>query len=272
MADPVSYSVGYSFAGFQASSPALPLPASSLDAELAGIETSIASLVTALAEVRRSDGNLQNGTVTYDVLSADVKELIAGSAAGVTIGQISGSSFATQTEAEAGAANDKLMTPLRSKQALDALRGLASQAEAEAASNNTKVLTPLRTDQLLNARRPFASQAEAEAGSDNTKVVTPLRVAQELAALRPALSATANLTWGAIGAGASADQTITVTGALANDRVILGLPDGLVSGLIPFAWVSATNTVKIRIHNITGGSLTPHAGAATPYAVTTVRY
>lgn len=272
MADPVSYSVSYSFSGFQASNPATPLPAVSLDAEFAALEASVTSIATALAEVRRSDGNLQNGTVTYDVLSADVQELIAGSALGVNIGQLSSAAFATQTEAEAGVANDKLMTPLRVAEALDALRGFASQSQAEAGTNTATVMSPLRAKQLVDSARAYASQAQAEAGTNNTAVMTALRVAEALAALRPALTATADLTWGAIAAGASADQTIAVTGAQLSDRVLLGLPDGLSSGLIPFAWVSASDVVKVRIHNITASPITPHSGAATAYAVTAVRF
>lgn len=272
MADPTPYEVAYSFSGYQATSPADPLPAGPLDVELAALETTIASLIAALAEVRRSDGNLQNGSVTWDGLDADVQALILSVTDRVTIGDLNAGAFAAQAEAEAGVANDRIMTPLRAKQALDALRAFASQAEAEAGASNTVVMTPLRAKQQVDALRALASQAEAEAGTNNTKVLTPLRGAQQIDALRAALTATNALTWGSIAAGASADQTITVTGAVANDRVVLGLPDGLVSGLIPFAWVSAADTVKIRIHNITAGALTPHSGAATAYAVTVLRF
>ena len=69
--------------------------------------------------------------------------------------------------------------------------GLASQAEAEAGAENTKVMTPLRVSQAIDAQAPaggftVASQAEAEAGTENTKGMTPLRVYQAILALASA--------------------------------------------------------------------------------------
>jgi len=69
MADPTPYAVSYSFSGFQAASPATPLPAASLDSELANIETTLSETVAGLADVRRPDGNLYNGSVGPDQLS-----------------------------------------------------------------------------------------------------------------------------------------------------------------------------------------------------------
>lgn len=51
-------------------------------------------------------------------------------------------------------------------------------------------------------------------------------------------------------AGASSDLTITVTGAVTNDVVMLGVPNGAVPVTGCFsAWVSATNTVTVRYTN-----------------------
>jgi hypothetical protein len=72
MADPIPYVVTYSFSGFQATSPASPLPAPQVDDEYANIATSIGSLVAGLMDVRRSDGALKNGIVTIESLSTAV--------------------------------------------------------------------------------------------------------------------------------------------------------------------------------------------------------
>jgi hypothetical protein len=95
--------------------------------------------------------------------------------------------LASQAEAEAGIDGTKMMTPLRTKQAIDVnQRPLASQAEAEAGTDSTKMMTPLRTKQSIDAnQRPLASQAEAEAGTDNTKAMTPLRTRQEMDKFAP---------------------------------------------------------------------------------------
>ena len=73
MADPTQYTVSYSFNGWQALNPDRPLPAAPLDVQLAAIQASTANLVAAVTSVRRADGALQNGVVTWDGLNDDVK-------------------------------------------------------------------------------------------------------------------------------------------------------------------------------------------------------
>lgn len=70
------------------------------------------------------------------------------------------------------------------------------------------------------------------------------------------LSATASLTFNAVGAAASVDQTITVAGANVGDSVSLGLPAAPTAGLIFFGFVSAANTVTVRATNITAAPIT----------------
>jgi len=63
---------------------------------------------------------------------------------------------------------------------------VATQAEAEAGAAANKLMTPQRTAQAIAVLSPapvFASQAEAEAGSASDKVMSPLRTAQAIAAL-----------------------------------------------------------------------------------------
>jgi hypothetical protein len=72
MADPTPYIVTYSFSGFQATSPASPLPAPQVDDEYANIAESIGTLVAAVKDVRRNDGALKNGIVTLDSLATEV--------------------------------------------------------------------------------------------------------------------------------------------------------------------------------------------------------
>lgn len=273
MADPTPYVVSYSFSGFQALSPNLPLPAGQLDTQLADIATATADAAAAITSVRRADGNLQNSVVTWDSLDADVQALISNLDDRVAVGDINPSAFASQVEAETGVANDKLMTPLRAAQQLAALRAFASQAQAQAGSVSTVVMSPLRTAEAITAQRPYATQAQAEAGSNTTAVLTPQRGAQAIDFRRPAFTASASLTWGAISAGGSATQTVTVNGAAVNDRVLLGLPAaGINAGLISEAWVSSADTVTIRLTNITASPITPASGAAATYAVTAVRF
>lgn len=273
MTDPVAYVVSYSFAGFQAVSPDTPLPAMEVDTQFQDIATSLDSLIVSIADVRRSDGNLQNATVSWDALTDDVKAKFDNLETRVVVGDIAPAAFAIQAEAEAVVAADRLMTPLGVGFALDAQRPRASQLQAQQGTNNDAVMSPLRVKEAMDAQRKLTDKNTAEAGSNNTEVMTPLRSAEAIAALRKAFTANSQLTWGIIAGGAHAQQTIVVADALIGDRVILGLPaSGPDVGFVSDAWVSSNGIVTVRLTNITGGALTPYAGAATSFNVTAIRF
>lgn len=258
MADPSGYAPGYSFSGFQASSPAKPLPGPSLDGELAAIAASLASVIAALADVRRSDGALPNGEVTLDALDAAVRAAIAGEREGLLVTDLDPAAFATAAQAAAGTANDKIMTPLNVKQALAGQRAFASQAAAQAGVEAGTVLSPFLGKAQLDALRGFATQAEAEGFIDDTKVMTPLRVKQLVDKSHKVLGVSQALTWGEIAAGASQTQTVIVTGAAAGDAVAVGFPGGgIEAGLFLVAWTSAVHTVSLRLHNLTAVPIDP---------------
>lgn len=83
------------------------------------------------------------------------------------------------------------------------------------------------------------------------------------------LTATATLDFASTVTGAiAAPLTVTVTGAAVGDKVVLGAPSTLEAGLIAFGFVSATNTVTIRLANLSGGTVDP-ASASWKVAVFT---
>jgi len=283
----MTYTPQFDFAGYQATSPAKPLPGSWVDAELAAIQAFLDTLSAYIDDVRRADSNLQNGIVTWDALTDEVKEAIRPtgnlvsvenifdslSINGILVPDINPEAFATQVEAAAGVANDRLMTPLRTAQALSALRAFATQAQAEAGTNATTVLSPLRGSEMLDTLRAFATQAQAEAGTDAATVLSPLRGADQVRALRRAVTGSGTLTWGAIGAAASATQAVAVSGAVVGDRVTVGLPaSGIDAGILPTAWVSSAGTITVRLTNITASPITPYAGAATYMGLTAIGF
>lgn len=71
------------------------------------------------------------------------------------------------------------------------------------------------------------------------------------------LDGSASLDFPSIAAGSTAELNITVTGATAGDRVILGPPSTLNAGLMVTGYVGSDNTVTIRLHNTTGGAIDP---------------
>lgn len=79
------------------------------------------------------------------------------------------------------------------------------------------------------------------------------------------LSTTTTLDFGATGSGTSSDLTITVTGAAVGDTVLLALPASPNANTCFTAWVSATDTVKVRFNNYSSGSVDP---ALATYKVT----
>lgn len=71
------------------------------------------------------------------------------------------------------------------------------------------------------------------------------------------VSNTATLDFGSTASGACSELTITVAGAVANDTVTLGPPAAIEAGLTWSGFVSAADTVTVRVCNPTGGAIDP---------------
>jgi hypothetical protein len=66
----------------------------------------------------------------------------------------------------------------------------------------------------------------------------------------PTLFATSTLDFASTAAGTASDLTVTVTGAVDGDPVIVGIPHGSTSANGHFVgWVSSGNTVTVRFLN-----------------------
>ncbi|WP_207426004.1 SGNH/GDSL hydrolase family protein [Pedobacter sp. SYSU D00535] len=68
------------------------------------------------------------------------------------------------------------------------------------------------------------------------------------------------LDFGSISAGSSVELTVAVPNAEVGMEVLLSLPASLESGLIANAWVSANDTVTVRLTNVTGSAIDPASG------------
>lgn len=98
------------------------------------------------------------------------------------------------------------------------------------------------------------SSVSAPTGSiDALTVATSLTMG---AVLSKILTATASVAFGTLAAGASADYTMTVTGAVAGDIVIINGQAAIPGGLTMRAYVSGANTVTITVLNGSTGSIT----------------
>ena len=75
------------------------------------------------------------------------------------------------------------------------------------------------------------------------------------------IGASATLDFPNTAAQSSSDLTITATGALAGDTVLLGVPNASVNANTCYtAWVSAADTVSIRFSNYSAGTVDPASG------------
>src|SRR5258705_8513578 len=66
---PTIYSITYNYTGFQQSQGNNAFPGTQIDADLAGLQSSVSSLSLFLKSAIRSDGALNNGLVTFDSLA-----------------------------------------------------------------------------------------------------------------------------------------------------------------------------------------------------------
>ncbi len=90
------------------------------------------------------------------------------------------------------------------------------------------------------------------------------------------ISNTATLDFGAVAPNTSADLTVTLTGAAIGDTISIGIADTVISSgtncaaITFFAWVSATNTVKVRCSNVSAvNTANPASGT---FRVTTIKF
>jgi hypothetical protein len=69
-------------------------------------------------------------------------------------------------------------------------------------------------------------------------------------------------------AQSSSDLTVSYTGAATSHPVILAVPDGSAPANTNYtAWVSATNTVKVRFNNYSSASVNPSSGTFTIFVL-----
>lgn len=156
--------------------------------------------------------------------------------------------FASQAEAEAGTAVNKIMTPNRVFQAIAKVVGqatetvfgwakVATQAETNAGASDTTIVTPKKlyawfttfsqATESSAGLAAVATQAQVTAGADDAKMVTPLKLAQRLSsfigqATEAVLGWAKIATTAQVSAGAD-DTTIVTPYKLSRGGNILGI-------------------------------------------------
>jgi hypothetical protein len=93
-------------------------------------------------------------------------------------------------------------------------------------------------------------------------------VAVDSAIVPTYLTVAAVLDFTSIASGACTESTLSLPGASAGDSVAPGWPAGLESGLIGMMRISGSNTVAVRVCNLSGTTVDP---AAATFRATVVR-
>jgi hypothetical protein len=119
-------------------------------------------------------------------------------------------------------------------------------------------------------KRAFLSTRNLGSGAGIVSLDTGTQtvVAVDSAVVPTYLTTAAVLDFTSIMPGACADSALTMPGASAGDSVAPGWPQGFESGLIGMMRISASNTVSVRVCNLSGASVDP---AAATFRATVVR-
>jgi hypothetical protein len=120
-------------------------------------------------------------------------------------------------------------------------------------------------------QRGWLSAKTVSAGTGITTVESAGRtiVAVDTAIVPTYITGTAVINFAAVPTGTcSADQTFTLAGAAIQDAVVPGWPAGLEAGLLGIMRVSASNTIAVRLCNLSGSAIDP---ASATFRATIIR-
>lgn len=130
--------------------------------------------------VQEAIDQFSNGTFATHVNNTNNPHSVTKAQVG--LGSVQNYTVATTTEARAGTADNRYMTPLKVKEAIDVLAANLVDAHA-ALTNNPHSVTKTQVGLSSVQDYGIATQAEAEAGASNLKYMTPLRTSQAISAL-----------------------------------------------------------------------------------------
>lgn len=237
MANPTPYVPGYSYVGWQTLNPAKPLPASQVGNDFASIAASLSATITALADVRRSDGKLANGSVTIDSLNDATFGNLGAALTGTAANAASASASATAAAASAVVASNAAVNASAGRLAIAAnLSDLASVSTARTNLGATALGTTLFTLATAGAGRTAlgsttvgdalfitASASAARTTLGSTTVGDAVFVAASAAAARTSLGTV-------IGTDVQAyDAELAAIAALATNGIIAKTGAGTVA-------------------------------------------
>jgi hypothetical protein len=123
----------------------------------------------------------------------------------------------------------------------------------------------LRYDSALNSGAGgFHLIAQtALAGGTVSQVVNfagGLQVGSSISTISRLMSNNVSLAWGVVGAQATSQLTVTLTGCAVNDSIAVGPPNSIVPGTHFYGYVPVAGSVILVAANITAGTLTPVSG------------
>lgn len=251
MPNPTPYNRTFSFTDFQGSNPSSPLPGVQVDNELENVEAAINGTQTALEDIRRSDGALNNGIVTVDSLSPQV-------AAGVGAGALASAEAAA---ASADAASDSAVAAAASATAADgsataasgyASNALTSRNEASGFSDDATAMAVAAA-----GYRDFAAAwATAAEGVDVDDGVNPVGKSSYHWAQVALGAATGALPDGSVSTSKIVDGAVTTTKIADGDVTLAKLATDVTDAIDAKADATDTTTALAAKLDKSGGVMT----------------
>jgi hypothetical protein len=162
---PPPYTPAFSYTAFEAANAGDPPPGSQMDADFTLISGAINGTELALADIRRTDGQLNNGLVTPDSLNCQVSLLLAMAGANLVGGWVTGTQYNVKDVCHAPLANGGgTFMCYRAH--------IAADTWADDYQNTWLTLTPFNYLQAAPIPAPMAGNGVQLPVSDNTGTIT----------------------------------------------------------------------------------------------------
>lgn len=141
----------------------------------------------------------------------------------------------------------------------DVLTVTRAQEGTAAVAHNTAGKIYSMIEGLTSAQMSIIARAFANTGAAGEVWAGPAGVGGVPAFRIVSLLGSASLSFPLIPDGTAAEMTVTVTGAVAGQEVVPAWPATLEAGLFGIMFVSAADTVTVRLLNLSGAGVTPAA-------------
>ena len=204
MADPTIYEPGYDFTATD--------KGASLNTELYNISVSLQSVADAVADVRRTDGNLQNQIVKLEALDPLAMTALSDSVSADLAAQLETALASATTSANAAAASAATAATNASNAGVAVVDATAEAVAAAASASDAAAQAAVATTRANSAASSATAAAGSATSASGSAATATTKAAEAAASAASAATVLANSRF-AFSARKTADQTGILTGA-----------------------------------------------------------